>query len=228
MSYKKKERCYKELREECLRAAVAYAPSCIGREVCVSREPCTEYINVSTTRSEQFDNKTFQARSKKDRLKRGKVWLLNKRGINRYHAKIPMRHSFKTMSRNSLIRFKHKSSNYLSERYSRKFVLPSHSLHSSRIIKPNKRFIDVERNSKSKIFLKAGSSFTSNTSCAKSDLGEKDSLNCYRKKSSNAIPSNKVIIREARLNIISEPVLAGPFSSKRNVSEKGKFYKIIF
>lgn len=142
-------------------------------------------------------------------LKKCKLWLLSKKGSIRYHPKIPVRHTFKTLNKNSLIRFKHKtlSANYLTDKYCRKFILPSRSLHSSRVIKPNKRFIDIEKNYESKI--PVGNIEPYN---AESEM-KADSSNQF----SAQVSSSKVIIREARLNITTEPVIAGPFSIKRNL-----------
>lgn len=159
----------------------------------------------------------------KERKKSSKLWLLNKRILNRYHPKIQIRHNFKALNKNSLMRFKHKSlsANYLSDRYCRKFVLPTRSLHSSRVIKPNKRFIDLEKNSKFKPKDKHlmeyenlyGDDYASNSSSSEHE----------KKRAKIETPSSKVIIREARLNITTETTITGPFSAKKFVSvDKGK------
>lgn len=159
----------------------------------------------------------------KERKKANKLWR-HKRIMNRYHPKIQIRHNFKSLNKNSLMRFKHKtlSANYLSDRYCRKFILPSRSLHSSRVIKPNKRFIDHERNYKLKST--AESSATS--------LGEEYDFDDIRSNDSDTScgewekkcdktepPSSKVIIREARLNITTETTITGPFSAKKFIDK---------
>lgn len=118
------------------------------------------------------------------------------------------------------MRFKHKSSNYLSDKYCRKFVLPSRSVHSSRVIKPNKRFVDGDKNSKSKLLLKNFKTHKYETD-AKSYVT--DSVDKSQGNGANVITS-KVIIREARLNITTESAIAGPFSAKKAISfEKGRY-----
>lgn len=151
----------------------------------------------ATPRKGKLGNEGAPLRRLKERNKCGKIWLLAKKGNNRYLPKIQMRHNFKTLNKSSLIRFKHKplSSNYLTDKYCRKFTLPSRSLHSSRVIKPNKRFIDAEKSCESKLTVGRVEPF----------------------ESSMRVSSSKVIIREARLNITTEPAVAGPFSVKRNV-----------
>lgn len=148
----------------------------------------------------------------KERKKSNKRWLLNKRIVNRYHPKLQIRHNFKTLNKNSLMRFKHKtlSANYLSDRYCRKFILPSRSLHSSRVIKPNKRFMDHDRTTKLR-----------NTRC--NTHSDQVLEHCVAENAAKVeASSNKVIIREARLNITTETTITGPFSAKKFVSlDKG-------
>ncbi|XP_065221802.1 histone-lysine N-methyltransferase trithorax-like isoform X2 [Planococcus citri] len=156
-----------------------------------------------------------------------KLWRQKRMMMNRYHPKIQIRHNFKSLNKNSLMRFKHKplSANYLSDRYCRKFILPSRSLHSSRVIKPNKRFIDHDRNYKLKTIKGAKTdmideerdyngirSDDSDTSCGGMD----------KKRAKIDPPSSKVIIREARLNITSETTITGPFSAKKFIDKESR------
>ena len=178
---------------------------------------------------------------KRERRKRGaaKLWLLNKKAAaagrhQQRHGKLPAAAAatgFKALSKNSLIRFKHKSAatNYLSDRYCRKFVLPSRSAHSSRVIKPNKRFADGDKSGK------AGRLLLRNFKTHKYEADAKSRAADQRARRGGAAttaaggagnqlsPPGKVIIREARLNITSESAIAGPFSAAKKaiVFEKG-------
>lgn len=170
-------------------------------------------IAVQPKISSQFPNDT-----KKERRKCGKIWLVTKKMGNQYHPKIALRHNFKTLNKNSLLRFKHKSlsSNYLSDKFRRKFCVPSRSLHSSRLIKPTKRLIENEkRDHKKRKLLK-------NDENSENDV--QDAV-VGDDKAKLEVSSSKVIIREARLNITTEPVVAGPFSMKKNIPGRSHVHR---
>lgn len=178
--------------------------------VSVARISDTDYNRISATAADTEEKVTSESSLQKYKKKPGtaataavKLWLTNKRILNRY-SKIQMRHkSFKSLHKNSLIRFKHKSlsANYLTDRYCKKFVLPSRSLHSARVIKPNKRFVEHEKNGKSKEAVNC----------------KRDEMNCGlgAPERKGTTPFGKVIIREARLNITCESGITGPFSAKK-------------
>lgn len=177
---------------------------------------------------------------KRERRKRGaaKLWLLNKKAAagrhQQRHGKLPAAAAatgFKALSKNSLMRFKHKSAatNYLSDRYCRKFVLPSRSAHSSRVIKPNKRFADGDKSGKAGRLLLRNFKTHKYEADAKSRAADERARRGGSATTAGAgggnqlTPPGKVIIREARLNITSESAIAGPFSAAKKaiVFEKG-------
>lgn len=109
-----------------------------------------------------------------------------------------------------------------------KFILPSRSIHSSRVIKPNKRFIDNDKNSK----LKIHTPLCNNDKNVTKENNSVDALSSNVKKitpselkrktnNGNATPDAKksrIILREARLNIKTDTIKEGPFSATYNLS----------
>lgn len=104
-----------------------------------------------------------------------------------------------------------------------KFVLPTRSVHSSRVIKPNKRFINVDavsgigrRNFKKRMATKRNSALKSDQQqleCAQQDQALSDSDGKMLK-----VQNTRVILRQARLQLHTQTQLKpeGPFSSKGN------------
>lgn len=217
-SFAKKEEFVNRVREKFAQRGVNLASSSSTKRCQPIASPCSQIaVSQPIIETPKSDVEFPSTSCQRERRKCGKLWLLNKKG-SRYHTKIPVRHNFKALSKNSLIRFKHKSSNYLSDKYCRKFVLPSRSVHSSRVIKPNKRFADGDKNAKSKLLLKNFKTHKYETD-AKSYVT--NAVDKPQGSGASVIPS-KVIIREARLNITTESAIAGPFSAKKAMSfEKG-------
>lgn len=126
-----------------------------------------------------------------------------------------------------------------------KFVLPSRSVHSSRVIKPNKRFINVEavnsvqlRTFKKKVVNNKNSAIQLDNSACKSEYVVQTDTECDRKCDktyvqkvgetivSRAQCSNRrVILRQARLQLHTQTPSGqeGPFSSSSssNISHPG-------
>lgn len=109
-----------------------------------------------------------------------------------------------------------------------KFVLPSRSAHSSRVIKPNKRFFPNEQNSvvhkKSRtdgVVLQSSDRVVDTVSPCKAKMDQDSSMS----------PATKVILRKPKLNLKSEPFPAfdGPFSSSSSSSlgAQGKVISVV-
>ena len=103
-----------------------------------------------------------------------------------------------------------------------KFVLPSRSAHSSRVIKPNKRFLQSEVSviPNKRLRLKCDMDGDKNLSVSLSDQKfefESGGSQLYDKKLKNTVSSSpvKFILRKPRLKIKSQPLstMGGPFSS---------------
>ena len=109
-----------------------------------------------------------------------------------------------------------------------KFVLPSRSIHSSRVIKPNKRFINVET-SECNTFKKRVSNkrlCDSDEKCKINDNSKetRDSVRTLCSSSENDINASyskgKVVLRQARLQLNSHITSGpeGPFSCNNNTA----------
>lgn len=116
-----------------------------------------------------------------------------------------------------------------------KFVLPSRSVHSSRVIKPNKRFISIDSADsrtfrKSKILPKK-----SNLKCSdgkiklkpcklKLEIGSAEPTEATACDTQSALPS-RPLLREARLQIGTKNTLSsdGPFSLTSNVGSSSGY-----
>ncbi|XP_056646115.1 histone-lysine N-methyltransferase trithorax [Diorhabda sublineata] len=99
-----------------------------------------------------------------------------------------------------------------------KFVLPTRSVHSSRVIKPNKRFISDMNEAvtlKKKVTIVKRHCVKQEDS--KSVFSESGSLNSDSDKTTFT-NGHKVVLRQARLKLPNEIGLQGPFSSKPNSS----------
>lgn len=118
-------------------------------------------------------------------------------------------------SYSSLKRFKKDSTSLVG-----KFVLPSRSMHSSRVIKPNKRFINVDLNEtityKKKVVNKQRHCIKQQKDRPKSlNLNQSDSVVVTLENPDKSFSHGRVILRQARLKLHNQTPKGsgGPFSS---------------
>ncbi|XP_060537335.1 histone-lysine N-methyltransferase trithorax [Cylas formicarius] len=98
-----------------------------------------------------------------------------------------------------------------STNFAGKFILPTRSVHSSRVIKPNKRFIDLNENlnGRNKIISKRSLKTNDDSDSIKC---EDNSVSCTDKMTFTN--GHRVILRQARLKLPNQIGTQGPFSSK--------------
>lgn len=108
-----------------------------------------------------------------------------------------------------------------------KFVLPTRSVHSSRVIKPNKRFISdlnesVTLKKKVNLSKRHGLKADEDKSKIKSKCLDEGNDNPATASDKTAYTNgHKVVLRQARLKLPNQIGTQGPFSSKPNVSPPG-------
>ncbi|KRT78743.1 PHD finger motif containing protein [Oryctes borbonicus] len=95
-----------------------------------------------------------------------------------------------------------------------KFVLPSRSVHSSRVIKPNKRFINVESN-EARAFKKRASNKRlcireTEDKCPPDKNSAKESADNETNDISSVHSKGKVVLRQARLQLHTQSTSSGP------------------
>ncbi|KAF5273368.1 hypothetical protein FQR65_LT04660 [Abscondita terminalis] len=104
-----------------------------------------------------------------------------------------------------------------------KFMLPSKSVHSSRVIKPNKRFINVEavnsvqlRTFKKRVVNKKVDPSSSREAVIDNEEQKKENQDSNN--SHTACSSRRIILRQARLQLHTQTPIGpeGPFSSNHN------------
>lgn len=103
-----------------------------------------------------------------------------------------------------------------------KFVLPTRSVHSSRVIKPNKRFISdidnaVTLKKKVAIVKRHCGKLEDDKSKLPSKFIESGSFNSDNDKTTFT-NGHRVVLRQARLKLPNQIGLQGPFSTKPNSS----------
>lgn len=143
------------------------------------------------------------------------------------HSKIPARKSVRGFATGrTLTTRKQPLASKESNNLVGKFVLPTRSVHSSRVIKPNKRFINMElsdpRTIKKRVICKRhvikaedDKTKTVKTKCSSSD-GDKESNKSGAEEPSSAQASNsRIVLRQARLQLHTQTPSGpeGPFSS---------------
>lgn len=104
-----------------------------------------------------------------------------------------------------------------------KFVLPSRSVHSSRVIKPNKRFISEINESialKKKVSIVKRQCLKQEEENLKLKIGDSGSCNTENDKTTFT-NGHRVVLRQARLKLPNMTGTQGPFSTKCNTSPSG-------
>lgn len=95
-----------------------------------------------------------------------------------------------------------------------KFVLPSRSVHSSRVIKPNKRFINVESNEarafKKRVVNKRLCIRESEEKCPPDKNTIKENVDNETNDVSSVHSKGKVVLRQARLQLHTQSTSSGP------------------